>query len=62
MTNSDLVTDRRGVGPPITCTTHPSWMFVRRPTLMLWTSPRRTAFIQTLLSAPTTTSPMIWAL
>ena len=35
-------------------TRHPSWMFVRRPTRIVLTSPRKTAFIQTLLSSPMT--------
>ena len=39
----------------------PSWMFVRRPMRMRFTSPRMTTFIQTLLSAPISTSPMTCA-
>src|SRR5690606_33262095 len=38
-----------------------SCRFVRRPIRIRFTSPRTTTFIQTLLSAPMTTSPMICA-
>src|SRR6476469_1995113 len=46
----------------ITCTSVRSWMLVRSPTRMEFTSPRTTTFIQTLLSAPRWTSPITWAL
>ena len=48
--------------PVMACTTAPSWTFVRRPTRITFTSPRTTAHIQTLLSSPISTSPMICAL
>src|SRR5581483_3097917 len=48
--------------PSIAWTTAPSWMFDRRPIRMMFTSPRTTAHIHTLLSSPTSTSPMTCAL
>ena len=46
----------------MTWTTVPSWMFVRRPIRIQFTSPRMTTHIQTLLSSPISTSPMTCAL
>src|SRR5689334_5318525 len=58
VTSSPIVV---GCVPFITCTIVPSWIFVRFPTRIRCTSPRRTAHIQTLLSSPTSTSPMTCA-
>src|SRR5215203_2908403 len=51
-----------GCVPFITCTTVGSWMLLRVPILIRWTSPRTTAFIQTDDSAPISTSPITCAL
>ena len=45
----------------ITCTIVRSWMLLRRPMRMRWTSPRMTTFIHTDDSAPRCTSPITWA-
>ena len=45
----------------LTCTTLPSWIFVRAPMRMKFTSPRITVAGQIDTSSPSTTSPMTTA-
>src|SRR6266542_1464941 len=49
----------QGCAPPVTWRTQLSWMFVREPILMKWTSPRSTTPYQTETSLPISTSPMM---
>ena len=41
----------------VTCSTEPSWMFVRAPMRIRWTSPRATVWNQNEQSSPASTSP-----